>query len=149
MGETSRSTPLAFTVEHACSAVAKREQGEARVGGRGGGEQKKGRRSGSRLWLPCQRAEGAIRVSSYCCVCVCILLYTCPVNCPHTAAYVSSHCCGCVRTLLYVCGYYYVCVMSALCVRHVLQKTKKRTQYVCMLHYTGGVVVFTIVNIVM
>ena len=146
MGETLRSTPLAFTVEHACSAVAEHEQGEARVGGRGGGEQKKGRRSGSRLWLPCQRAEGAILVSSYCCVCVCILLYTCPVNCPHTAAYVSSRCCMCEDTTTCVSCQHYACVMH--------YRKRKNAHYVCMLHctggyYTGGVVVFTIVNIVM
>ena len=38
-------------------------------------------------------------VSSYCCVCVFILLYMCP----HTAAYVSSYCCICVLILLHVC----------------------------------------------
>jgi hypothetical protein len=58
-------------------------------------------------------------VSSYCCVCVLILL----CMCPHTAVYVSSYCCVCVLILLYMCphtavyvsSYYCVCVLILLC----------------------------------
>ena len=38
-------------------------------------------------------------VSSYCCICVLILLHMCP----HTTVSVSSYCCICVLMLLYMC----------------------------------------------
>jgi hypothetical protein len=52
-------------------------------------------------------------MSSYCHICVLILLYLCPhaaifvlillYLCPHTAIYVSSNCYMCVLMLLYMC----------------------------------------------
>jgi hypothetical protein len=47
-------------------------------------------------------------VSSYCYICVLILLYICP----HTAMYVSSYCYMCVLILLYVSSYSYICVLT-------------------------------------
>jgi hypothetical protein len=41
----------------------------------------------------------AIYVSSYCFICVVILLYMCP----HTAIHMSSYCYKCVLILLYMC----------------------------------------------
>ncbi len=46
-----------------------------------------------------------LHVSSYCYICVVILLYMCP----HTTIYVSSYHYICVVILLYVSSYYYVC----------------------------------------
>ena len=76
-----------------------------------------------------QKAEaqsGATYVSSYCYICVLILLCphtaTCVLTllymCPHTATYVSWYCCACVLILLHMCPraaihvslYWYTCV---------------------------------------
>ena len=63
--------------------------------------------------------------------------------CPHTAAVVSARCCMCADTTMCVSCQHY----AASC---TTEYDKTRTIYLhAMLHYTGGVVLFTIVNIVM
>ncbi len=97
-----------------------------------------------------------IYVSSYCCICVLILLYMCPHTtiyassyyhicflillylCPHTTIYVSSYYYICVLILVYMCShttmyvssYCYVCVLILLCM------CPHTTMYVSSYYYT-------------
>ncbi len=61
------------------------------------------------------RGAGSVCVSSYCCILVLILLDICPL----TTRYVSSYCYMCVFILLYVssCCYICFCILAYMCPR--------------------------------
>jgi hypothetical protein len=69
--------------------------------------------------LSARVSSTAMCVSSYYCICVLILLYTCP--CPHTAVYVSScyyvssYYNMCPHTTIYVSSYYCICASRLPC----------------------------------
>ena len=87
-----------------------------------------------------------IYVSSYCYICVLILLYMCPHTaicvlillfaCPHTTIQVSSYYYICVRILLHMCplsSYYYICVLILVCMCPRTTIYVSSYYYICVL----------------
>ena len=71
--------------------------------------------SRQRYAVPCAhplryRHHAVSYVSSYCFLCVLIILYMRP----HTAMYACSYCCMCPHTAIYVSSYSYICVLILL-----------------------------------
>ena len=102
----------------------------------------------SRLLQRPHRRQAAICVSSYCCICVLILLHKLIYVCPHIAAYVSSYCYICVLILRYVSSYCYICVLilpSSYCYIRVLI-LRRVSKYCSMCPHTAMCALYDLVH---